>query len=251
MKKSILLLILFTVITLTSCGKKETSFTPEEAKEYLEKVRQTYGSENIFNSTISFSRKDLDYIVERKDHILNSSLRRIFKGVNYFTTYENGHIEYFINDTLQDDKTYKRKFLDVQLDGFVYTTFIPQVFNGNDILVNRLKDVIIDNYTYNTLHVTSKPVEGLETDEFYLYIDPETYYIAFLAQKHELTAPIPVFKKFYNFRNVNEILFADYYSFRSEKNDVPLDSLYIKYNDASLQELSTIKYSKIDVKINQ
>lgn len=232
-----------------SCQSDQSKNIHKDAQKFFQDVRKTYGGDAIFNSLISFSSDGLDYKIERKGNISNYFMSKERDDIRYYTTYENGFIQYFINDTLQDDNTYSRKFFDIKLDGFVYTTFIPHVFNGNDILIDRLEKKTIRNVEYEVLYVHTKPVEDVPTDEFYLYIDPSSNYIMYMAQNHTLSNPAPIFKKFHNFREINEIIFADYFTFRSKDENSPLDSLYIQYEYATLRELQPTEFTDINVQL--
>lgn len=248
----IVYLFLFSFLLLSSCkNKKPLDAFSKDGSSYLEEIRETYGSDVVFNSKISFNiNNDLYYTVTRNKHISNYTMTREAKGIKYHTTYDNGFIQYYINDSLQDDRSYKRTFFNVKLDGFIYTSSIPHIFNGTDIIIDSLPSVIIRNKPYNVLYVHTKKVPDVVEDKFYLYINPETNYIEYSAQEYLMTHPEPIFKRYYNHRVIKGIVFADYYRFISKEDDTSLENLYVAFNDVTLEEIKGIVYNDIEVQLN-
>lgn len=244
---------IFPLIVLVSCDYQSSqNKISKDGRGYLNEVRETYGSDKVFHSTISFNiNKDLFYTVTRDNHISKYTMSREAKGNTYYTTYDNGFIQYYINDSLQDDKTYSKTFFNVKLDGFVYTSSIPHILNGTDILVDSLPSVMIRNTLYNVLYIHTKPIPDIIVDKFYLYINPENKYIEYIAQEYHLTHPKPIFKRYYNHRIINGILFSDYYRFMPVNPETPLDSLYILFNNVQLEEIEGTKYNNIEVRLTE
>lgn len=249
--KYVIYLFLVSSAFFMSCSNiKSSEILPKDGTSYLEKIRETYGSNAVFNSKISFNiNNDLYYTVARNKHISNYTMTRESKGIKYLTTYDNGFIQYFINDSLQDDRNYKRTFLDVKLDGFIYTSSIPHIFNGTDILIDSLSAVTIRGKKYNVLYVHTKKHPEVVEDKFYLYINPKTNYIEYTAQEYLMTHPELIFKRHFNHRIINGIVFSDYYRFVSKEKNIPLENLYVAFNDVELKEIEGVVYNNIEVQL--
>lgn len=248
------LLMTFSLITLlvltTSCEQK-VSYQPNNGWNYLIKLQEHYGIKPYYNSNVSYNiNGDLDYTVKRYKNLSYYTMQRTANNITYLSTYKNGHIEYYINDTLQDSGSYSRIFMDSKLDAFVFNSGIPSTLNGNNLLVDSLTSTLIRNKNYITLHIHTKPIEGLEDfSEYYLYVNDQTKNIEYMAINDKLTNPVNlVFRRMYNHRNINGILFSDYYSFVPlDDSIVAINELYKNFNKVNLKELENIEYQNIEV----
>lgn len=242
--------ILSLFLLLISCNTKTPAKNEPNGPTYLQLVQKKYASIPLNDIKISFNtNKDASYTIEKKNNRSFYTMSREYNDTKYFASYDNGLIKYFINDSLQNDKSYNRLFLDVNLDAFIYNTLIPHSFKGNDILVDKLTSVTIRNKEYIPIYVHTKEIVGLKKDEFILYVEPETYVIKYIAQNFYQSNPSPVFKNFYNHRVINGILFADYYTLKPKVADLELEQLYEKFNSVDLEEIGTTLFT--DIKVNQ
>ncbi|NND88766.1 MAG: hypothetical protein HKM28_05925 [Flavobacteriaceae bacterium] len=220
------------------------------ADTILEKSIEAAGGEDFFHSTISFSIEDYEYVLKRDGYLTDFSLTREIDTTIYFSTYKGGLMHYYVNGVEEPESMQSRKFLDARLDGFTFLSSMPHVFNENGTIVERLENVTIQQKEYYTLRITYKHQEGMEDRNiFYLYIDPDTFYIDYVAFKLDVYQNFQNFRRNYNRRKIEGILFSDFYSFYPHDQSMPLDSLYHYYNKRDVREGPATEYKNISVEI--
>lgn len=249
MNKSILIFLFASIQMFLSCKQPKRQIVPTNPLKKLHKLQTKYGIDNFYNSFTTFNiNQELTYSVERRNNISNYIIHRETNNKSYKGTYENGHIEYFVNDTLQDDSSYNRLFLDVKLDAFIHTIGIPSTLNTNDLIIKEKNPVIIRNKLYDVLYITTKQDKKIAKDEYYIYYDTNSYLIRYIALNHSLTNPYrPVFRKMINHREINSVIFSDFYSFVPKSDNTPIENLYTEFNNVNLKQVETIIFQNIKV----
>lgn len=251
MSKYIFTLLFAFIPIIVSCNKGKTIHKKSTPENTLKLIQSTYGINNFYNSNATFNiDNELYYTLKRQNNRSYFAISRKTDNKSYKGTYADGHIEYYINDTLQDNATYNRLFLDVKLDAFAHTAGIPSTLNTNDLIIKEYSPVDIRKRTYNVLYITTKAIPDIPVDEYYLYYDPDTYLIHYIALNHKLTNPYrSVFRKLVNHREINSIIFADYYSFVAKDDNTPLEILYKEFNAVNLDQVGTVIYQDIEVQL--
>lgn len=238
-----LTLLILLLLGFTACEKE----TPLTAKDILATSINKSGGEQFLYSQIKFHAADLDYYMERKGHIANFTVERKSDSITYKATYENGYTNYYINDSIQQETPLTRRFINSNLEGFLYFVSFPHVLKQNAVILNRNADIEINKKSHYVLHVSFTKVEGEPDNEFYLYIDKETYLINYTAEKYANTGNLPMFKRYYNSRMIEGIRFADYYSFRSNEEGAALENLVEQFKSYNLKDLRNIEFTDIEV----
>lgn len=240
------LVLIFTLFLLNCQGPSAVG----KGTKILQDCIETYGGAKFFNSKITFNIEDLYYSIERKDNLSNFVLTRQVDSIEYKATYQNGSTAYFINDSLQEETLYSRRFIEARLEGLVYLFSIPHIFDQNSVVAAQEENVTIGKKEYLTLHIWFRPLPEDPENEFYLYIDPETKHIDFFTEKFDLNGESILFKKAINKRTIKGLLFSDYNVFRSVSEDsVSLDAVYKNYNNRSIEYLTDIVYENFEVEI--
>lgn len=246
----IIYIILALVFTLVGCAPKESN--ADKAQALLQKTIQAHGGKQFFNSTISFDLKELKYHLERRDNISNFTVTRQADSTQYKATYENGYGSYFINDSLQEETLYSRRFLDSRVEGFVYLLSFPFVLDQNSIILEQKEDVLIRRKNYHVLRATVREVDDfISENEFYLYINAETFIIEFTAERFDLVGDRKVFRRNFNERQINGLHFFDSYLYRPKKMERALDSLYLDYDIPNMEPLKSQELTNINVELHQ
>ena len=236
-------------ITFYSCNNDSNSLT---AKQLLKKSISVYGGNNFNNSIIAYDVDVLHYEVFRKNNISNFTLTRQIDTTFFKATYENGTMEYFVNNNKQEIIPSTFTFLNLYLDGFVYLSSIPHVFNQNAVKLKKLEDVIIKDKKYLVIHVKfTKTTEDDPENEFILYIDPNTYYVDYYVERFNFSIKSGIyFKVAKNIRIIKDITFADYFVLTPKTKGIILTEIYKLYNKNNLEELDPIEYTNITVELN-
>jgi len=243
-------------VSLLSCNQNNKGVKSQDtrAKEILLNSIKAYNSDSFYNSTIQFNTKDLEYKLYRKSNIADFEVVRKLDTVTYKATYNNGTRAYFVNNIEQEQTSAAMKFIDIKLEGLCYLFSIPHEFNQNHVQLKKLEDVIIKNKNYNVIHVSFTRISEEDPDDvFILYINPDTFYIDYLAEKYHFTAVNrPLFKVAHNFRTIEGITFVDYYVLdpKKEDRDTDLEVIYKLYNANNLNELQSLIFENIQVEIN-
>ena len=235
------------ILLILSCAKNEKTVT---AKDILVNTIDASGGDYFNNSTVSFNMADLDYKLFRKDNIAEFEVTRQLDTLNYKAVYKNGYSAYFVNDSLQEENYYSRKFIESKLEGLTYIFSIPFNLNQNATQLTRLEDVIIDDKLHYALHVTFTEIEGQPSDEFILYINQATNLMDYYIQIFHLTGGTPLFKKAINRRSVNSIQFSDFWAFKIDDTS-NLKSAYKNYNRRNLKAHKKIEFENINVVLNE
>ncbi len=235
------------VASLTSCSNSKKEITE---KQLFENVLLKYGTTQFKNSKINFTVSDLEYEMIHDSILTFNTVIRNVDTTNYRATYKNGLIEYYVNNKKLENDQYLRKVLDLKLDAFLFLTSIPHTLTTNDVSFQKMEDIKIRKKTYYTLYAKILQEAPSTYDEFYLYIDKEQFTIAYQAEKHALSGGHPIFKKYYNHRNIKGIGFSDYYTFALSKDTTNLDKMYTLYQAANLREIEDIKLKNIKVEVN-
>lgn len=238
-------ILLFIVPILVGSCQSNAEQEPN-GKTIIERSITVYGGEPFFNSVVKFQVDDLHYNLIRKDHLTDFTVNRMKDSMDLMGRYRNGLLEYYVDGQLQEMGTYNLRILRGKLDGFTYMNSVPHVLIQNAITLTRQDDITIRNKSYWVVEALWTKIEGQEQDRLYLYIQPETYQIHYTSEQLEITGGNPIFKRYLNFREVNGLLFSDYYSF-ALKDSISLDKVYQKYELADLRELEHIQLTNIEV----
>lgn len=244
------LLTLSLIILIFSC-KKESQSTNSNSKageKLLLKAIQHSGEDVFNNSKIKFQIKDLDYTIYRHNNVVDYTLLRAHKGINYKGTYNNGLLQYFINDTLQPTSAHSKRFLESRLEGFINQFSVPHLFNHNSVHINKEDNVIIDGIDYYTLNITFTRLNETDPEDgFVIYINPETYYVDYYVEKQSITGEVVRFRKAINTRVINGLKISDFIVYSSKDREIPLTNVYKQYLEEKLVAYDTTRYNNITV----
>ncbi len=244
MQKIKLYLLIAILLCFISCLEKQNNISTEEL---FSKILTQYGNDHFKNSKIHFWVDDLEYEMNRDGNIIFNSVTRQVDTINYKATYKNGFIEYYINNQKLEDDQYLRKVLDLKLDAFLFLTSIPHTLTTNDVTLTKLEDTKIRKEIYYTLHAKILQEAPDKYDEFYLYINKQTFQIEYQAEKHALSGGRPTFKRYYNYRTIDGIGFSDYYSFGILRDTFNLEKMHVLYEYANLKEIDNTVLDSINV----
>ena len=233
-------------LLLSSCT--QTQNKDLTATALLFKTMEAHGAEAFYDSQIEFYHDISKYTVNySREGRTNNSIERQVNNIDYKATYNNGLMQYYINDSLQPSTSYNNKILNTRLDAFLYTFSIPHVFNTNDVNASLLADATINKKTYHSLNIKFKEIEGVYDDHFILYIDPGTYLIKYMAIDHLITGEVKQFRRYVNFRTIQDIVFADYYIFTPSENSVELHQLFERFNSRDISEKGQVILDSIRI----
>ena len=238
------LLYLFTILLINSCVDSQQEL---DAQTLLDKSIDASGGEDFYNSVSTFVVNQFNYTVKRNgtdQHLIVTSEAR---NTRYRAEFNKGQRTYYVNDSLVSNTGLNTRFIDVNLEGFIYLLSVPHLLKTNASIYERMPDVVIQKKSYYTVKVSFTVVEGLPQNEFYLYIDPETFLVDFFAANYDLAKGTNNFYRIVNRQEVNGLSYFDYYSFTAESEDITLESLYKSFNALTIREINYVQLKDIQV----
>jgi hypothetical protein len=239
------LLVLWVTFTFVSCNS-----SLKDPQKIIDKAIATAGGNKYLNSTVEFDFRERHYRRILKDGIY--SYERIFNigdsVVHDFVT--NKGFERKINDQLAEvADTMKVKYTS-SVNSVIYFALLPYALNDPAVVKNFLGEATIDQKEYYKVKITFQQQGGGEDfdDVFIYWIDKKDFTIGYIAYSYAEEDGIGLrFRKAYNPRIINEILFFDYINLKP-KNKTEVTSLEELYKKGELEELSKIELLNIEVK---
>jgi uncharacterized protein DUF6503 len=239
-----LFLAMLVIITLASCTTNLT-----DPQKIIDAAIAISGGEKYNHSTIEFDFRDRHYRSQRNGGTF--SYERIFKvgdsTVHDYVT--NQGFERKINEQVAEvADTMKVKYTS-SVNSVIYFALLPYALNDAAVIKTFLGEAVIDQKEYYKVKVTFQQDGGGEDfeDEFIYWFDKNDFTIGYMAYSYEETDGVGLrFRKAYNPRKVNGILFLDYTNFKP-KSEVNLDSMEDLFKKGELEELSKIELINIQV----
>ena len=238
------LLALLVATTFLSCN---TSLT--DPQKIIDNAIKASGGEKYINATIAFDFRDRHYIAQREGW--KYSYERIFKESEN-TTHDfltNDGFRREINHTaVQVADTMKTKYTS-SINSVIYFALLPYGLNDDAVKKRFLGETTIDNQGYYTIEITFNQEGGGEDyeDVFIYWINTKDFAIGYMAYSYEESDGVGLrFRKAYNARTVNGILFLDYLNLKP-KGIPQITELVELYKKGELEELSRIELRNIQV----
>ncbi len=236
---------LLMIIGLTSCH-----FFQTDPQKIIDKAIESAGGDKYLHSTIEFDFRDRHYVAQREGG--KFSYERIFneknKTIHDFVS--NDGFKREINDTIADvAETMKVRYTS-SINSVIYFALLPYALNDAAVIKEFLGETMIDEKKYNKVKITFQQEGGGEDfeDVFIYWIDKNDFTIGYMAYSYEESDGVGLrFRKAYNPRKVNGILFLDYINYKP-KSKVPITELEELYLSGELEELSKIELLEIQVK---
>jgi hypothetical protein len=236
---------LLIMLSLTSCN---TSL--KDPQKIVDKAIAASGGEKYLHSTIGFDFRDRHYVAQREGG--KYSYERIFKDSTN-TTHDfltNDGFKREINNVLADVADSMKVKYTSSVNSVIYFALLPYGLNDAAVQKKFMGETTIDNIGYYVIEITFAQQGGGEDHEdvFMYWINKKDFTIGYLAYSYEEPDGIGLrFRKAYNARTVNGILFLDYINLKP-KSETQITALEDLYKKGELQELSKIELLNIQVK---
>jgi len=235
---------LLVTITFISCHSSLTN-----PQKIIDKAIETAGGEKYLHSKIEFDFRDRHYVAQRNGGIF--SYERIFKNgesvVHDYVT--NNGFERKIDDQVAEvADTMKVKYTS-SVNSVIYFALLPYGLNDAAVQKKFMGEATVENVEYYVIEITFTQEGGGEDHEdvFLYWINKKDFTIGYMAYSYEESDGVGLrFRKAYNPRTINGILFLDYINFRPERA-VPVTSLEELYKKGELEELSKIELINVQV----
>jgi hypothetical protein len=239
---------IFSIILFSLIGCSE-----KDPQRVVDKAIAVAGGEKYLHSSIEFDFRARHYIGNRESGIF--SYERFFKNEKDSTqtihdVVFNDGFKRFVNDTLTTVPDSMAVKYTSSVNSVLYFALLP--YGLNDASVNKkfLGETTLESKSYYKIEITFNQEGGGEDhdDRFIYWINTSDYTIGFLAYSYAETDGIGYrFRKAYNSRKVNGILFSDYINY-APNGKIQLEDLEELYKKNELKELSRIENTNIQVK---
>ncbi len=238
-------LFMMMIFSLVSCN---TSL--KDSQKIIDKAIEVAGGEKYLHSTIEFDFRDRHYIAQRKGG--KYSYERILKdSVNTMHDFlTNDGFRREINNVLVDVADSMKVKYTSSVNSVIYFALLPYGLNDAAVSKKFMGETFVDSVEYYVIQISFAQEGGGEDHEdvFMYWINKKDFTIGYMAYSYEETDGLGLrFRKAYNPRNVNGILFLDYINLKP-KDKTEITALEDLYKKGELQELSKIELVNIQVK---
>ena len=240
--------IFITLLMMISLAACDTSL--KDPQKIIDKAIEVAGGEKYLHSTIEFDFRDRHYVAQREGG--KYSYERIFKdSVN--TTHDfltNDGFKREINNVIAEVADSMKVKYTSSVNSVMYFALLPSGLNDAAVQKKFMGETSIDSVEYYIIEITFAQEGGGEDHEdvFMYWINKKDFTIGYMAYSYEETDGVGLrFRKAYNPRNVNGILFQDYVNLKP-KSKTEITALEGLYKKGELEELSKIELINIQVK---
>jgi len=238
------LLILF----FSSACTSESEIQSSKADQIVDKAIDFHGGD-LYNAVdLSFGFREKDYTVRRKNgEFVYSSAYRDTLGEHVRRLDNMGYTEElngaFINLSPKDSTGRA-----ASVNSVVYFTLLPGLLRNNAVRKEYLGTEDLDGHSYHKIKVTFSEEDGGEDfDDVFLYwFSEEDYSMDYLAYSFLEDEGGSRFRKAFNRRRVNGLVFQDYVNFKGPSPD-SLEFISNLYREEKMDTLSLIKVEKLRV----
>jgi len=232
-------------ITLFACN-----VPLKDPQKIIDKAIEASGGKKYLNSTIEFDFRGRHYVALRDGG--KYSYERITKdSTNTIHDYLNndGFKREINNMPVEVADTMKVKYT-ASVNSVVYFALLPYGLNDAAVRKKFLGETNIENVEYYVIEITFAQEGGGEDHEdvFLYWINKKDFTIGYMAYSYEESDGIGLrFRKAYNPRTINGILFLDYINLKP-KGETQITNLEELFKKGELEELSKIELTNIQVR---
>jgi len=220
-----------------------------DPQDIIDNAIETAGGEKFLNSTISFDFRGRHYITRRNGGTF--SHERVFKDsvstIHDFLTNEGFYREVNGVKTAIPDSMAAKYTRSV--NSTIYFALLPYGLNDPAVKKKFLGKTSFEDQPYFTIEITFEKEEGGEdfNDVFLYWIHEKNFTVDYMAYLYYTDGGGLRFRKAFNPRKVNEILFQDYINYQPKDDSVSIDKIENAYKQNLLEELSRIELTNITV----
>jgi hypothetical protein len=238
------ILIFFLAILITSCNSNLT-----DPQKIIDKAIAASGGDKYLDATIEFDFRDRHYVSTRKGGLY--TYERITKdSVTTHDFLSNDGFRREINGSAVEVADSMKVKYTASVNSVVYFALLPYGLNDASVKKRFLRETQLEGKEQYVVEITFGEEGGGEDfeDVFIYWIDKKDFTIDYMAYSFEEGKGIGYrFRKAYNPRRVNGILFFDYINYQPTV-DTKITQLEELYTKGELKELSKIEILNIEVK---
>jgi len=203
------------------------------------------------NSNLTDPQKIIDKAIAASggDKYLDTTIEFDFRDRHYVSTRKGGLFTHVNGSAVEVADSMKVKYTS-SVNSVIYFALLPYGLNDASVKKKFLGEAQLEGKTHYVIEITFGEEGGGEDfeDVFIYWIDKKDFTIDYMAYSFEEGKGIGYrFRKAYNPRRVNGILFFDYINYQPTV-DTKITQLEELYTKGELKELSKIEILNIEVK---
>ena len=130
----------------------------------------------------------------------------------------------------------------------VYFNFLPFRLNDPSVFKEDLGTEVWQGRPLRKVKVTFEPDSSTDASDEYLYwFDPETARLEQFAYSYDVNGGGLRFRKLFNYRRVNEMLFYDQQNWGTEGSDLSVGLVTEEYVEAEMRHITTVELRELRV----
>lgn len=225
------------------------SFNSTDPQEIVDKAIEKAGGEKFQKSTIAFDFRNRHYVTRRNYGIF--SHERIFKDSTN-TTHDfltnDGFRRQVNNEEVIVPDSMAVKYSN-SVNSTIYFALLPFGLNDPAVIKKFMGKSTIENESYFIIEITFEQHGGGNdfTDIFLYWIHEKKFTIDYLAYLYYTDGGGLRFRKAYNPRKLNGILFQDYINYKPREDSATISDIEALFKQNALEELSRIELTNITV----
>lgn len=243
------------VILMIACKNESkqsmTEFSELTVNEIMHKTMEIHGSNLIENSTMTFSFRSADFMVNRKngDFLYGRLTTRDRDTIT--DHYTNKKTTHYINGIPQQLPDSVLTIITSGVNSVVYFAQLPYSLDGDAVNKKIKGSDTINGERYYEIEVTFDENGGGEDhDDVFLYwIHEQDFTVDYLAYSYCEEECGLRFRESVNRRVINGVIVQDYNNYRAKNQDPELTDLDDLFQKDGLELLSEIKTENVNLSL--
>lgn len=250
-----LLTLVMVIISVTACKKSTVdTVTPAStltASQIMSRAIEAHGSDLLENSTMTFSFRTADFMVNRKNGNFLYGRLTTRNRDTITDHYSNEKTTRYINGIPQQLPDSVLVNITSGVNSVVYFAQLPYSLNGNAVNKKIKATDSINGKSYYEIEVTFDENGGGEDHEdvFVYWVDQQEFTIDYLAYSYCEEECGYRFRESINRRNINGVIVQDYNNYRAKVQDPDLTELDELFQNDGLELLSEIKTENANISL--
>jgi len=250
-----IIVLFISLIGITGCKQSpvDTITQPETltADQIVLKAMEVHGSDDLVNSTMTFSFRTADFMVNRKNGDFLYGRLTTRNSDTITDHYTNKKTTRYLNGIPQQLPDSVLTGITSGVNSVIYFAQLPYSLDG-DAVNKKIKGIdTVNGERYYEIEVTFDENGGGEDhdDVFIYWIHQQDFTIDYLAYSYCEEECGFRFRESVNRRNINGVIVQDYNNYRAKVQDPDLTELDDLFQNDGLELLSEIKTENVNISL--
>ena len=219
------------------------------ALEIVDKAIEVHGGDRYHHMFLEFDFRGRHYTAKRNNGRFTYTREFLEDGRNVKDILTNEHFVRLISGDTVDLPESKSIAYKNSVNGVIYFALLPQALNDPAVNLELIGESRINSKDYHKVKVTfDKQGGGNDYDDVFVYwFDKKSFRMDYFAYLFYSDGGGIRFREAADFKNINGILFADYYNFALSDTTFDVTLIDSLYSRGKLELLSEIKLENVQV----